>query len=324
MKVSIDQIIISKDNPRQSFNEEGLRRLGESIKTHGQLQPIIVRRKGSFFELVVGERRLRASALVGLTEIEANVREIDNSTAMELRLIENTQREDLTDAEKGDAVLTLWANYEKYETLRDVAEAIKVSYKTVRFVWVAKSEKLSQKVKMFVHNGSLTDEQSRLLLKYSHSTQEKLAKAMIDNKITTGTVELRSFLKLHDENPDADLSELANKAKGIETVTVPKSELPKAVLEKLEEKKQLAKVKRIRKKPSKPLTKKDVREKLQKKTDFKFVKAKVTQGKAGSVPMLKAEIKPTIVPIPSGPDYSLCKCAVCPFFGSHCKGRCWQ
>jgi len=103
MKISIDKIVVSKDNPRQSFDEEGLRRLGESIREHGQLQAIIVRPKGSQYELVVGERRLRARKLVGLTEIEVSVQDLDDATCMEFRLIENTQREDLTETEKGNA-----------------------------------------------------------------------------------------------------------------------------------------------------------------------------------------------------------------------------
>jgi len=323
LKISIDKIVVSKDNPRQSFGEEGLRRLGESIKEHGQLQAVIVRPKGSGYELVVGERRLRACALIGLSEIEADVKTVDDVTAMELRLIENTQREDLSDAEKGDAVLSLWANYDKYETIKDIAETIKVSYKTVKDSWIPKARKLSSKIKMLVHNASITDEQSRYLLKYPHSIQAKLAKAIIDNKITTGTVEIRSFFKLFDANPNADLNEIANKVKGIETVTIPKTELPEEVLEKFEEKKQLAKVQRVRKKPSKPITKEQVKEKLEKKTDFKFVKATVSHGQAGLLPPLKMEVKPTILPNPDNPDYTLCKCALCPLFATHCKGRCW-
>lgn len=317
MKTAIDKIIISKDNPRQSFDEEGLRRLGESIKTHGQLQPIIVRPKGSFYELVVGERRLRASALVGINEIEARVEDLDDATCMELRLIENCHREDLTDAEKGDAVYALWA-LGKFETIKQIAEAINKSYKTV-LKWTEQSRKLSPRVKELVYRGTLSSYYVRRLLKYPHTTQERLAKVI--GKIPA--LKLTEFIKMYDANPKADLDELVNKVLGIEKVEIPESMLTEEQKRKLEEKRELAKVRRIPKKPSKPLTKEEIR-KRQKKMDFKFVKAKVTQGKAGSAPMLKAEIKPTVVPIPSGPDYSLCKCAVCPLFGSHCKGRCWQ
>jgi ParB family chromosome partitioning protein len=317
LKIPIDRIVVSKDNPRQSFDEEGLRRLGESIKEHGQLQAVIVRPRGSQYELVVGERRLRACALVGINEIEAEVRDVDDATCMELRLIENTQREDLTDAEKGDAVLSLWANYEKYETITGVAKAINVPFETVR-VWTAKSRRLSDKVKKQVGFESLSDLHTKYLLKYPHSIQEKLASAIIKYKLTVR--DFRQFYKFYDTNPNANLEELANKVKGIKTVTVPKDKIPPEILEKInEEKTQLAKVQRIRKKPSKPITKEQVR----KKTDFKFEKVRVSMGTKGLEHPLKREIKPLAIPLEKSPDYSLCQCAMCPLFGKHCKGRCW-
>jgi ParB family chromosome partitioning protein len=323
LKISIDKIVVSKDNPRQSFDEEGLRRLGESIKEHGQLQAVIVRTRGSGYELVVGERRLRACALVGINDINAEIRDIDDCTTMELRLIENTQREDLSDAEKGDAVLSLWANYDKYNTLKDVADAIHVPPTTVVDFWVAKARKLSPNVRDRVASASLTDEHARVLLKYPHFIQDKLAKAIIKHGISSHKEVLRRFTKLYDENPHADLDELANKVLGIETVTIPKTELTEEQKKKIaEEKIQLAKIQKVRKKPSKPITKEDV-QKQQKKTDFKFVKATVSHGQAGLLPQLKMEVKPTILPNPSTPDYTLCKCALCPLFATHCKGRCW-
>ncbi len=94
------------------------------------------------------------------------------------RLIENTQREDLTDAEKGDAVLNLWANYDKYETIKAVAEAIKANYGTVKN-WVYQSSKLSPKVKGHVAMTSLTNEHAYSLAKYSHGVQNKLADMII-------------------------------------------------------------------------------------------------------------------------------------------------
>ena len=325
LKIPIDKILVSKDNPRQSFDEEGLRRLGESIKSHGQLQPIVVRKKGSLYELVVGERRFRACALVGINEVEAEVRDIDDAGAMELRLIENTQREDLSDAEKGDAVLALWANYDKYETIKDIAQSINTGYSTA-LSWVRVANKLSEKVRNLEQSSALPEDAVRWLVKYPHSIQEKLANAIIQYNIRGKSGHLhRDFLKLYDANPQRDLNEVADEVLGIETVTVPKSELPKETLEKFEEKKQLAKVQRIHSKPSKPITKEQVKEKLaEKKTDFKFVRARVSHGKARLSPPLKTEIKPTIIPNPQTPDYSLCKCAVCPLFMKHCSGRCWK
>ena len=129
-------------------------------------------------------------------------------------MIENTQREDLTDAEKGDAVLSLWANYDKYETLKAVAEAINTPYKTVINVWVSQAKRLAEKVKVLVAKDSLKNEYAYKLMKYPHSTQNKLADVIIRKEISSHKDVLRPFLKSFDANPDADLDELADKALG--------------------------------------------------------------------------------------------------------------
>ena len=329
MKLSIDRIIVSKDNPRKRFDEEGLRRLGESIQSHGQLQPILVRPVGQNYELLVGERRLRAIALVGLGSIDAEIRDVDDVTAMEFRLIENTQREDLTDAEKGDAVLNLWANYDKYKTIKDVAEAINTPYSTVKNLWVAHSRKLSPKLRGMLGD-TFTNTHGRYLLKYPHATQNDLADVSIKHNLTKR--QLVNVTKKFDATPNADLDKLAQEAQGIKKIEISVDKIPKEVLEKIEEeKKQFAKVQKLkpRKKPSKPITKEDVLKKQEAKkkkianSSFKFEKVKISTGTKKASSPLKQTIKPMIVHNETTPDYSLCKCAVCPLFAKHCKGRCW-
>lgn len=240
--IAIGNIIITKDNPRQEFKEEPLRQLGESIKTHGLLQPIVVRPKNGYFELVVGERRLRAAQLIGLTEIEAKIQDIDDATCMELRLIENTHREDLTDAEKGDAVYTLIEKYpEKYPSIKSVAEATSASYTIVKDQWCAKSRRLSPEVNRHIIDHVLPETHGLLILKYDHSTQNKLAKAMVKHKLTQRQV--REFLKRYDAEPTANLDDLAEEAMGIKKVEIDVEKLtPEArreVEEIIEEKKEL-------------------------------------------------------------------------------------
>lgn len=103
MKIKIKDIVTG-ENPREHFDVEKLRELGESIKAQGLLQPIIVRPREERYELVVGERRYRACQLIGIPEIEAEVRDIDDLTCADLRLIENLHREDLTPSEKDKAI----------------------------------------------------------------------------------------------------------------------------------------------------------------------------------------------------------------------------
>ena len=108
----VEQILVMdiKPNPfqpRKIFDEEALKELSESIKEHGVLQPIIVRKKGSKFEIVVGERRFRASQLANLDVIPAVIRELNDQQMMELAILENLQREDLTAIEEAEAYQNL-------------------------------------------------------------------------------------------------------------------------------------------------------------------------------------------------------------------------
>lgn len=234
-RIPITQIVLTGSNPRQQFDEEGLRELADSIRMHGLLQPIIVRPKGNYYELIVGERRLRACKLIGLTEINARIEEIDDSTSMELRLIENTQRKDLTDAEKGDAVYTLWEAFpEKYPTIRSIADAVNASHGMVQ-VWCSKSRKLSGYVRKLVVEDKLSERAARSLLKYDNETQDKLAKAIVEFDIRGGRDGFeRRFFQLYDENPLADLQELAQKAKGIQVVQIPVELLSKKAQKEVE------------------------------------------------------------------------------------------
>lgn len=247
--IPIENIAITGDNPRQRFDEEPLRVLGESIKTYGLLQPIIVRPKEGYYELVVGERRLKAAQLVGLREIDAKIQDLDDATCMELRLIENTHREDLTDAEKGDAVYTLMVKYpEKYPTIKSVADAIHISHTNVRNNWCAKSRKLSEHVRECIRTNKLEDSYARFLLKYDHEAQDRLAKTIIKHKLTFR--QTSDFIKRFDVNPNADLDDLADEVLGIKKVEIELAKLPpearKEVEEIVEEKKRLVKEARKR------------------------------------------------------------------------------
>ena len=106
-QISLVDIKPNPFQPRKVFDEEALQELAESIKEHGVLQPIIIRKKGSKFEIVVGERRYRASQELGLEEIPAVVRELNDQQMMELAILENLQREDLTPIEEAEAYQNL-------------------------------------------------------------------------------------------------------------------------------------------------------------------------------------------------------------------------
>jgi ParB family chromosome partitioning protein len=111
--IKISLIEPKSDQPRKYFDEESLNQLAESIKQHGLLQPIIVRRiGGGFFQIIAGERRWRASKLAGLTEIPAIIIEADEMKASELAIVENEQREDLNPYEEAVAYKALMETYD--------------------------------------------------------------------------------------------------------------------------------------------------------------------------------------------------------------------
>ncbi len=103
LKVSPNKIDFNPYQPRTSFADGALNDLAESIKEHGIIQPLIVTKKGDRFELIAGERRLRSSKLIGLTEVPVIVREENDQKKLEVALIENLQREDLNPMETARA-----------------------------------------------------------------------------------------------------------------------------------------------------------------------------------------------------------------------------
>ncbi|MGE6486667.1 ParB/RepB/Spo0J family partition protein [Paenisporosarcina sp. NPDC076898] len=109
-KIPVKEIKVNPYQPRKIFDETALSELTESIKEHGVLQPIILRRRGKSFEIVVGERRFRASKAAGLKEVPAVIREFTDQQMMEIAILENLQREDLTPIEEADAYQNLMEN----------------------------------------------------------------------------------------------------------------------------------------------------------------------------------------------------------------------
>ena len=105
--VPIDQVTSSPFQPRTVYHHEQLRELVDSIKEHGIIQPLIVRKRGERFELIAGERRWRAAQQVGLTQVPLILREASDQDVLELALIENLQREDLNPIEEANAFARL-------------------------------------------------------------------------------------------------------------------------------------------------------------------------------------------------------------------------
>lgn len=105
--ISVNKIFPNTYQPRRFFNEEALEELSQSIKEHGIIQPITVRKRGESFELVAGERRWRAARMANLDVIPCNIIEITDTESAEIALLENLQREDLNFIEEAEAYFNL-------------------------------------------------------------------------------------------------------------------------------------------------------------------------------------------------------------------------
>ncbi len=105
--ISVNKIFPNTYQPRRFFNEEALEELSQSIKEHGIIQPITVRKRGESFELVAGERRWRAARMANLEVVPCNIIEITDTESAEIALLENLQREDLNFIEEAEAYFNL-------------------------------------------------------------------------------------------------------------------------------------------------------------------------------------------------------------------------
>jgi len=112
LEVEVDRIASNPSQPRRSFDEAKIDELANSVRDQGIIQPLVVRRVGEGYELIAGERRLRAARKAGLREVPVIVREASNSETLQLALLENLQREDLNPIEEATAYQRLQEEFE--------------------------------------------------------------------------------------------------------------------------------------------------------------------------------------------------------------------
>ena len=237
--IPIENIELNYRNPRQNFSKESLEELADSLKKHGQLQPIVVRRKGNKYELIIGERRVRAAVYADIPRIRAEIVDLTDAEADVRRLIENVHRKDLDIWEKVNGLEAYWNTYLKEEHEQRVKEKdiqnvrvknkklsdiIGVSAKTIEY-WYGLVRSTSEMGTppggdSYLRKISLKGLQA--IAKYPTEVQEKLAKMIVEEKLSKRDTIV--FVKLYDQNPMVDLNVLANRArKKVETfeVTLP-------------------------------------------------------------------------------------------------------
>lgn len=207
VELRINEVEPNAGQPRKHFDDEKLVQLAESIKQHGIIQPIIVRKDDSRYTIIAGERRWRAAKLAGLSKVPVLVKEFTNKQVMEVALIENLQREDLNPIEEADAFLHLMNEFNM--TQEQIAETIGRSRPAI-----ANSLRLlglSDDVKKLVVSGDLSSGHARTLVVIQEpEVQLKAAVYIIDNKLSVRETEAyikrllqnKTVKKKPVENPD--------------------------------------------------------------------------------------------------------------------------
>lgn len=186
MQIPIEEILPNRFQPRLSFDDASLSELAESIKTHGVIQPLVVRRLKDKYEIVAGERRYRASKKAGLTSIPAILTTISDTKSAELALVENVQRKDLSAIEEARSYQTLLGQGDVNQA--ELAKRLGVSQSAI-------SNKLrlltlAPQVQDAVINNEISERHARSLLKVSdHTNQKVLLKKIITERLTVKKLE---------------------------------------------------------------------------------------------------------------------------------------
>lgn len=189
LEIPVDEIRSNPHQPREYFDEESLRELSESIKEHGLIEPIIVKKSIKGYDLVAGERRTKAARLAGLTKIPAIIRDFTDQQMMEIALIENIQREDLSPIEEA----TAYKNYIDATGLTQEEVANKFGKSRSYVTNLLGLLSLPKYVQKEVMNGTISMSHARVLSKIDDVDMIlNLAQKVIDDGISVRELETLS------------------------------------------------------------------------------------------------------------------------------------
>lgn len=186
VKIDINKVVPNIYQPRKYFNEEAIEELSQSIREHGIIQPLTVRKMGEVYELVAGERRLRAAKLAEFTTVPCNIVDITDSQSAEIALLENLQREDLNYIEEAEAYYNLINehNFTQDELAKRMGKKQSTIANKLRLL------KLSSKVREICLQNRLTERHARALLTVpNEQLQLKIVKKVINEGLNVKKTE---------------------------------------------------------------------------------------------------------------------------------------
>ena len=183
----ISQVESCAGQPRKQFDPDALADLADSIREHGIIQPLTVRKlQSGYYQIIAGERRWRAARMAGLDQVPAIVIEADDRKAMELAMIENLQREDLNPMEEAEGYRQLMEQYNltQEETAQRVGKSRSAVANALRLL------NLCPSVRAMVEDGRLTSGHARTILPLSPALQKKAADAVLKSDLSVRQTEL--------------------------------------------------------------------------------------------------------------------------------------
>ena len=180
VRIPIEKIYPRDDQPRKNFDDKSLEGLSQSIEKYGLLNPIVLRKNGIRYEIIAGERRFRASKLLGFKEIEAIIKNVDKKDIDILSIVENVQREDLSGLEEANAYNELSKNYgmTQDEIAKTVGKSRSYIGNTLRLL------KLDENSKKELDEGNISPSQARTLLSIKDEDERKKSLNDFKNKKT--------------------------------------------------------------------------------------------------------------------------------------------
>ena len=187
-EIDINKISPNREQPRRVFDEFALEELAESMKVYGVLQPLLVQKKGDYYEIIAGERRWRAAKLAGLKEVPVVIREYTKQQTMEIALIENVQREDLNPIEEAKAYQRLIQEFE----LKQEEIAARVGKNRVTITNSMRLLKLDERVQDLLIQNQITGGHARALL----SVEDGQLQYELAGKIIAENLSVRETEKL--------------------------------------------------------------------------------------------------------------------------------
>jgi ParB family chromosome partitioning protein len=201
-KIDINLIRSNEEQPRKHFDGEKISHLAESIKEHGIIQPIILKKDGNNYFIVAGERRWRAAKLIGLKEIPAVVLDLTDKEVLEVSLIENIQREDLNPIEEALACKRLIEEYD----LTQEQLGVKLGKSRVAITNSMRLLQLDNRVQLYLVEGVISEGHGRAILAiHEPNIQYELAQKVIDEGLSVR--QLEGIIKKYNENSNENNKE---------------------------------------------------------------------------------------------------------------------